>query len=293
MKIYIPVVILSLMTSLVSLAQLKQIEFENVVKDGKAIMATGALIDDNGTFATVVLHQANPEKAVVKDAEGNAVALKLIAHDAISRMTLFQLPEAHRAGVAKFTKLANTKKMNVGEELVADISNKMAISRVVSYVRRFNGRVLPVTFIQANVKDQVVQAGAPVINTAGELVGLTYQPTVDKQSFYILPAEVIPHLQAASKFGAAFKPCWVGVSMDHLSDAPRIIGVRPETPAKAGGLQKGDVIISIDNVAVSSYPEVVNAFYYLQRDKPTDFKILRGVEVLNLTVTPEVNPIYK
>lgn len=292
MKIYIPVVVLTLLASF-SFAQLKVVEFENVSEKGDSIQANGILVDDEGTLATVALHEADPRKASVKDAEGNKVELELIVHDTISRMTLYKLPSALRAGVTKIDKIAKANSLHAGDSLVADMANPEKICRMVSTVRRFNGRILPVTFLRANVDGQEVVAGSPVYNEAKELVGLAYQPTVEKTSFYILPAQVIMHLKSQAVFGNVFKPCWIGVSMDHLSDAPRIIGVRPAAPAKVAGLLKGDIIISISGMRVTDYPEVVNAFYFLKRNEPTEFKILRGTKVKSLMVTSEVNPIFK
>jgi len=293
MKIYIPVALLSLFASLTSFAQLKTVEFGNLTEGGAPVLATGALVDEEGTFATVALHHADPGKASVKDAEGNKVALELIVHDTISRMTLYKLPKALQAGTTKVGKIADLNNLKPGDNLVADITKEDKICKMVSFVRRFNGRILPVTFIRANVDNQEVMAGSPVFNEAKELVGLAYQPTVDKTSFYILPSQVIEHLKASAVFGKVYKPCWIGVSLDSLSDAPRVIGVRPDTPAKKAGLMKGDIIISINGVRVTAYSELVNAFYYLKRNQPTEFKVLRGIEVKSMMVTPEVNPIFK
>lgn len=294
MKIYIPVVLLSIFASLTSFAQVKIVEFENMNEGGAPISATGTLVDEEGTFATVALHHADPGKASVKNEAGEKVALELIVHDTISRMTLYKLPKSLQNNATKFSgKIADVSSLKAGDSFVADFTKPEKVCRMVSMVRRFNGRILPVTFIRANLDNQEVMAGSPVYNAAKELVGLAYQPTVDKTSFYILPARVIDHLKGYSVFDKIFKPCWIGVSMDHLSDAPRIIGVRPSTPAKAAGLMKGDIIISINDVRVTNYPEVVNAFYYLQRNQPTKFKVLRGIEVKDMMVTPEVNPIFK
>lgn len=293
MKTYISVMLLGIVMSLSSLAQQKVVDFVNVEEGGAAIQASGVLLDDEGTFATIVLHQADPSKASVKDADGNDVALELIVHDTISRMTLYRLPEGSRKGVTKLGKVADAVSLSAGDALVADLTKKDKLSRMVSVVRRFNGRILPVAFLRANVDEQEVMAGSPIYNESEEIVGLAYQPTADKSSLYILPAKVISHLEDSASFGKVFKPCWVGVSMDHLSDAPKIIGVRPDTPATASGLKKGDVIISINDDRASSYAEVVSAFYFLKRDQPAKFKILRGTEVKEVMVTPEVNPIFE
>ena len=78
--------------------------------------------------------------------------------------------------------------------------------------------------------------------------------------------------------------------MDELVASPIIESVRPGSPAQKAGLQNGDVILSIGIRKVSDYAEVVDAFFYLIAGKPQVFKVLRGTEVKDITVTPEVSP---
>jgi len=125
-------------------------------------------------------------------------------------------------------------------------------------------------------------------------VAFVFQQNNSDKTMFAVPVEVLTNVKRFIEDGEkTFKPIWIGVSMDHLNDAPVIIGVRPGTPAKAAGLMKGDVVLSIDGKKVANHPAVVNAFYYLQAGKPTEFKVLRGTELMNLSVVPEVNPLYK
>ncbi len=290
-KTWISVLSMSLLSSLLSLAQTKVVEFAPLA-DQVAVASqksTGVLVNDDGVIATVALKGFNPVAASVKNAEGEAVKLKLINYDPVSRITLLQLPETERKGMTKFTKYTNSEILAPGSELKS--GNELC--RLVSYVRRHNGRVLPLTFMRLNHSGKTLLPGSPLLSAKGELVGLIFQPSGDGVSYYALPVDALTHIQALKVTDSKYRPCWVGVSMDHLSDAPVIIGVRPSTPACVAGMKKGDVLLTIGGKAVGSYAEVVNAFYYLQAGKPTNFKVIRGTEVKNFTVAPEVNPLYK
>ena len=78
--------------------------------------------------------------------------------------------------------------------------------------------------------------------------------------------------------------------MDQLVAAPIIESVRPGSPAKKAGLQKGDVILSIGSLSVSGYAQVVDAFYYLVAGAPKKFRVIRGTEVKEFEVIPEIVP---
>lgn len=282
---------MSLLGSLISLAQTKVVEFASLdeKKVGAPQQSAGVLVADDGIIAAVALKGFNPASASVKNAAGEVVKVKLVSHDPVSRLTLLQLPEGEREGMTKFTKYADTETLEPG----AKLESNGELCRLVSFVRRHNGRVLPLTFMRVNHAGKAILPGSPVLNAKKELAGLIFQSSGDGSSYYTLPVDVLKHLQSLKATGGMFKPCWIGVSMDHLSDAPVVIGVRPSAPARVAGMMKGDVILSIGGKAVGSYPEVVNAFYYLQAAKPTDFKVIRGTEVKTFSVTPEVNPLYK
>lgn len=297
-KTWISVLSVSLLGSLMSLtiAQTQVIEFASMEENANAASqeSAGVLVSDDGVLAAVVLKGFNPEDARIKAskdaaADAEVVKLKLISHDPISRLTLLQLPEGKRDGLTKYSNFANSEEMKPGAKL--EVNGELC--RLVSFVRRHNGRVLPLTFMRVNYSGKSVLPGSPVMNEKDELAGLIFQASGDGSSYYTLPVDVLKHLQSLKVTDGKFRPCWIGVSMDHLSDAPVVIGVRPDAPAKAAGIQKGDVMLSIDGKSVGSYPEVVNAFYYLQSTKPTEFKVIRGTEIMTFSVTPEVNPLYK
>lgn len=293
-KTWFPVSFILLITSLLGFSQSKTLSFASVSEGGKAYEAEGSLMDDRGTLVTIALVGADPNKAMIKNAAGEQIALKLIIHDPVSRITLLELPESEREGVGVVRMIGDSANLQPGEAVITNVLRRNEVSRVVSHVKRHNGKILPLTFVRINHPTGLQKAGTPVLNSKDELVAFIFQKDISDKTMFALPVEVLTNVRRFVKEGVGkFKPCWIGVSMDHLNDAPVIIGVRPGTPAKKAGLQKDDVVLSIDGKKVDDYPAVVNAFYYLQAGNPTEFKILRGTKLMNLSVVPEVNPLYK
>lgn len=294
LKTWFSVTLLGILSSLCAFSQSKTLSFASVSEGGPSYEAEGNLMDEDGTLVTIALLGADPEKATVKNAKGEDVALKLVIHDPVSRITLLELPEAEREGVGIVNMIGDSTTLEPGDAVITDVTQRGEVSRVVSHVKRHNGKILPLTFVRINHPLGVQKAGTPVLNSKDELVAFVFQRDLSDKTMFALPIEVLTNVKRFVKAGVGtFKPCWIGVSMDHLNDAPVVIGVRPDTPARKAGLMKDDVVLSIDGKKVADYPAVVNAFYYLQAGRPTKFKILRGTKLMNLDVIPEINPLFK
>ena len=291
---WLAVISLGFMTTLVTYSQPFILKFAAINDGGDSFEAVGTLVDDKGTLATIALLGTNPSKASFKNEKGEDVPLKLLIHDSTSRLTLLELPESYRAGLPVLKTIGESTSLAAGDAVVTDLSKKNLQSRIVSHVKRHNGKILPLTFIKFNHPEGIQKAGTPVYSTENKLVAFVFQKDVAEKTMFALPIEVLDHVKRSFEKGhSIYKPCWIGVSMDQLNDAPVIVGVRPDTPARKAGLLKDDVVLSIASKKVDDYTAVVNAFYYLEAGKATSFKVLRGTELLTLDVTPEVNPLFK
>ena len=291
---WLAAMLLGVMSSLTALSQSISIKFEAINDGGSPSDAVGTLIDEKGTVATIALLGVDPNKATFKNSVGEDVELKLLIHDDTSRLTLLKLPESARTGLAVAKEIGDSSVLKAGEVVHTSHVNNKEVSRVVSHVKRHNGKILPLTFIKFNHPKEIQKAGTPVYNSKEELVAFVFQKDETEKSMFALPIEVLAHVKRSlEKDGSVYKPCWIGVSMDQLNDAPVIVGVRPDTPATKAGLKKDDVVLSIAGKEVRDYTAVVNAFYYLEAGKATTFVVLRGTEIITMDVTPEVNPLFK
>lgn len=259
--------------------------------------AKGVLVDDLGTLATVAISGTDPRKVTMKDSEGKEVMLKLLAHDVVSRITLLEVPEGVRNGKKIVSDFGDSMELKPATTLKRGLGESAGKSLVVSRDKRFNGRVLPLSMIRVNHGEAGVVPGTPLFDGDGKLVAFTHQGIADERTTsYALPVEVLKHIVAGQK-GAGkdelrlVKRCWVGIALEALNDAPVVTGVRPESPARKAGIVKGDVLLSVDGKSVGEYADVVNSFYYLLPGKLVSFKVLRGTEVKDMSVVPEVNPL--
>ncbi|MEJ6573336.1 MAG: S1C family serine protease [Akkermansiaceae bacterium] len=257
---------------------------------GKASSSSCVLLDDKGTIATVVELGSNVQKASLV-VDGKNVPLKYIVNDADSRVAIYQIPEASIGLMKKPATLGSSLTLKSSQAVYASATDRADASRVVSRVHRFQGKVLPLAVLRINHSKAAPQAGSGVYNSDGKLVGLTRQAVYKvAKSSYCLPVEVITRIRKDHQRNGRVSRCWIGIIMDELVAAPIVESVRPDSPAKKAGLQNGDVILSIGDLIVSEYAAVVDGFYYLIAGESKKFRVLRGTEVKEFDVTPEVSP---
>ncbi len=257
---------------------------------GKASSSACVILDDKGTLATVVELGSDVKKATLVAGE-RKVPLKYIVNDADSRVAIYQIPADALSVVKTTAKLGSSLDLKAAQEVYASPDGKTDAARVVSRINRFQGRALPVAVLRVNHGKAAPQPGTGIYNAGGKLVGLVRQAVYNApNSSYCLPTEVITRIRDDYQRNGKVSRCWIGLIMDELVAAPIIESIRPDSPAKKAGLEKGDVILSIGAQTVTEYAEVVDAFYYLVAGEPKKIRVLRGTEVKEFDVVPEASP---
>lgn len=257
---------------------------------GKASTSSCVTLDDKGTIVTVVELGSDVQKATLV-AGGQSVPLKYIVNDADSRVAIYQVPAASMGMIKKPALPGSSLSLKASQPVFTSATDRSDTARVVSRVNRFQGKVLPLAVIRVNHAKAVPQPGSGIYDAGGKLVGLVRQAVHNvPHSSYCLPAEVIRRIRSDHQRNGRVSRCWIGIIMDELVAAPIVESVRPDSPAKKAGLENGDVILSIGGQTVSEYAEVVDAFYYLVAGEPQKFSVLRGTELKEFDVIPEVSP---
>ncbi len=82
---------------------------------------------------------------------------------------------------------------------------------------------------------------------------------------------------------------YVGTIPDYQSDVKgmRISGVKPGSPADKGGLQKGDVIIQIEDIPIHNIYDYMFVLQTAEPKKPLRFVVLRNGKKITLKIIPQ------
>ena len=161
--------------------------------------------------------------------------------------------------------------------------------------RQHLGKYFATSHFRANMAVQRGEGGAPVLNLAGEVIGILVARISDGTACHILPIRAAEKTrQDISRFGE-LRPGWVGGEVEDATapiagSTAQILTLGPGTPAAESGLKAGDVILSINGIPVTCSEDVLDAAYFLTAGDLVEVLILRDGEKRSISVKPITRP---
>ena len=170
------------------------------------------------------------------------------------------------------------------------------LGMIAARERQHLGKYFATSHFRANMAVQRGEGGAPVLNLAGEVIGILMARIGDGSACHILPIRAAEKTrQDISRFGE-LRPGWVGGEVEdaaaaHAGSTAQILTLGPGTPAAQGGLKAGDVILSIDGIPVTRSEDVLDAAYFLTAGDLVEVRIQRDGETRSISVKPTTRPV--
>ena len=166
---------------------------------------------------------------------------------------------------------------------------------VAGFDLRCSGGILPTTHVRANMPVRAGEAGAPVLNEHGEVIGiLAYQLDFGAVCL-VLPIQAAEKVRADYvRFGHAC-PGWIGMNAgptdgDYERDAVKIINVAEHAPAADSGLQEGDIITKFGQTVVHRYADLRDASFFLTADEKLPVTVLRDGKEMTVEIRTANKP---
>jgi len=249
------------------------------------ILTNQHVIGDRNVGITVELSNGRKEKA------------KIIGVDKGTDLAVLKIEQNEELSSIE---IANSDNLNIGDIVLA-IGNPYGLGQSVSMGivsatgREFNNPYSD--YIQTDASINQGNSGGALIDTTGRLVGIN---TLIRSStggsegvgLAIPSARVLVIINDLIQFGEV-KRGWLGFGIDRrvltTQNLLKISYVHPKGPADEASLEKGDVIIQI-NEQKSSYPLLFQEF---ARSKPgtiIKFKILRDGNYLDIDLLTSILP---
>jgi serine protease Do len=220
--------------------------------------ATGWIVDSTGIIVTNNHVIESAAVVHVTLADGRELTAQSVQTDAFSDLAIIRV---NASGLVS-ANIGNSASLRVGEP-VAAIGNSLGegISMKGGWISRLN--------VTANIEGQVLfglletdaainagNSGGPLVNMAGEVIGITnaklVEVGVEGIGYAISIDSAVPVIRQLIEKGSVMRP-FLGVgNMRNASGGVSIGEVIDATPAALSGLQAGDIIISIDDIDVSN-----------------------------------------
>jgi len=228
-------------------------------------VTSGVIISSEG-FVLASSHAVNGFDAIsVRLADGTGHEAGVHGFDEIYGFALLKLA----AGGLSPIEFADSEKLKVGQ-WVASVGNQFGIEKnpapsfSVGIVGALNCSLPSIACKQLIKTDAVMNAGCvggPLIDTAGRAVGINMAICSMSGGWqgvgYAVPANQILSIIEDLKTGSKKQRGWLGVSIEYDSQV-HVVGVIPNSPAAAAGMQVGDVILAFNGKPVTDSLELVS-----------------------------------
>ncbi len=259
---------------------------------------SGWIIDESGIIVTNahVVSQANSITVTLDDGRVIPVDMSTVAIDiqtdlAVLKVDVDELLPAVAVG--------DSGKLRIGDWVVA-IGNSLGfgtratqgiVSRQDVTIQIKDGILTGI--IETDAAINLGNSGGPLLNLAGEVIGITNAKAWDTTQaiegvgYAISTTTAMPIIQELINNGYVVRP-WLGVGTETVTpthvfwyrlsvdEGVRITSVAPGSPADVAGLQQGDVVVSFGGVEVTTDYQMVRAIHTAEIGETVEIVYWRG-----------------
>lgn len=173
-----------------------------------------------------------------------------------------------------YVTIGDSETLQVGELVVAignplgRLEGTVTVGVVSALDRQINNSGYTLDLLQTDASINSGNSGGPLINSFGEVIGVTNAKisTGEGLGFAIPISDVTDEIQSIINYGFVANRPYIGVTVGNVaSDAyygavagVYIAEVDAGSPAEEAGLREGDMIISIDGVAITKTDDIID-----------------------------------
>lgn len=259
------------------------------------LAGTGFFADPTGTVYTAYSVGGEGDNFTV-EVDGKKLPARVVLADVRSGIALLKAELAMSPslpmGSASSLEVA-TPVVTIGYPL--DLPETPSFGMVAGFDKKFLGRYLSTTHLRVNLPTQRGEAGAPLLNLKGEVVGILVSSVENGSACYALPIDAAQKIRNDwVRFGEA-RHGWIGIEVTEAEKA--VEGSRAEmaqivddTPARGSGVKPGDVLLQVGNKPIHEPEDVIDASFFITAGDTVPITVLRDGQKLTFNVQAELHP---
>ncbi|NIF16962.1 DegQ family serine endoprotease [Pantoea sp. Cy-639] len=264
-------------------------------------LGSGFIISSDGYVLTNNHVVADADEIIVRLSDRSELQAKLVGTDPRTDVALLKVDGKDLPTV----KLGDSEKLKVGEWVLAIGSPFGFDHSVTKGIVSAKGRTLPndtyVPFIQTDVAINPGNSGGPLFNMKGEVVGINSQIFTRSGGFmglsFAIPIDVAIDVSNQLKKDGKVSRGWLGVVIQEVNkdlaesfglDKPAgalVAQVLEDGPAAKGGLQVGDVILSMNGQPIVMSADLPHLVGGLKDGEKAKLEIIRNGKRQTLDIT--------
>jgi S1-C subfamily serine protease len=275
-------------------------------KSGKAVVkirgtdqhgdlsGTGFFIDPAGTLYTAFSVGGDTENLTV-EFDGKTYPARVMMTDLRSGIAILKADIATPAlpiGKSETLEMA-TPVIAIGFPL--DLPESPSFGMVAGFDRYFLGRQLNTTHVRVNVPTQRGEAGAPLLNFKGEVVGILVAQIENGSACYALPIDAAEKIRNDFiRFGEA-RHGWIGINVAQAEkpvegSTAQMTEIMKDTPAYGSGIKSGDILLQVGKTRVHQPEDVIDASFFITAGDTVPIVVIRGNEKMTFEVQADFHP---
>lgn len=255
-------------------------------------LGSGFIISDDGYVLTNNHVVADADEIIVRLSDRSELQAKLVGTDPRTDVALLKVEGKNLPTV----KLGDSERLKVGEWVLAIGSPFGFDHSVTKGIVSAKGRTLPndtyVPFIQTDVAINPGNSGGPLFNMKGEVVGINSQIFTRSGGFmglsFAIPIDVALDVSTQLKRDGKVSRGYLGVVIQEVNkdlaesfglDKPAgalVAQVLEDGPAAKGGLQVGDVILSMNGQPIVMSADLPHLVGSLKDGDKAKLEIIRN-----------------
>jgi serine protease Do len=262
------------------------------------ICGTGFFVDPTGTLYTAYTVGGEAGNFTVEFNGKRYPARQLVA-DIRSGTAILKVDETTPGlpiGKSEELELASPV-ISIGYPL--DLPKTPNFGMIAGFDRKCLGRYFSTIHLRVNAPTQRGEAGAPLLNMKGEVVGIVVSGLENNSACYAVPIEAAEKIRSDFvRFGEA-RHGWIGVNnvspASEQVDGSRamVTQVGEDGPAARAGLKEGDVLLEVGKKRISDPEDVFDASFYITAGDDVPITVMRGNQKMTFQVQATMHPASK
>lgn len=264
-------------------------------------MGSGVVIDASGVIVTNYHVVARADEVLVRFADGHQVKAKEVRTDPESDLAIVIIDPPTRLTPARW---GDSAELEIGDWVLA-VGNPFGLEStvsagIISAKGRDPGANQRKTYLQTDAEINPGNSGGPLVNLAGEVVGINTAIATNTGAFqgvgFAIPSNLAQWVVSQLVSQGSVQRAWLGVAIQPVDAALAkqlgiepgqgvlIAEVRPGTPAAEAGLQEQDVVLEFAGTPVRKPRDLQEV---VERSKPGNrytMRIVRDRKPMELSV---------
>lgn len=259
------------------------------------LSGTGFFVDPTGTIYTAYSVGADADNFTV-EMDGKEVPARQMLADRRSGLAMLKVDDMTTPSLPigrSDTLEVAASVLTVGFPL--DLPQTPSFGMIAGFDRKFLGRYFSTTHLRVNLPTQRGEAGAPLLNFKGEVVGVLVSSVDNGSACYALPINAAEKIHSDFvRFGEA-RHGWIGINVAEAAtplegSRAEFTEIVPGTPAADSGAKRGDILLQVGKIPVREPEDVLDASFFITAGDRVPITVLRGNEKLTFEVEAGFHP---